>query len=123
LAGIRRTSCKFKKKRTIPDEEWEPADLGNQGIIDTGYVQNSEQRETTIWQRIQNNRNAFKPIDTLYREYDVGGFNNINLDGQDLTDPRTQELINYIEKLKKRSIKLDDIPLEYQQALASLLDH
>ena len=121
MARTRRASCKFKKKRTVHDEGWQPADLSGEEIVEDGYIQNSEQGEETIWQRIQRNRRIFKPMDALYREYELHGFKDLDLSSHDQTDPKIQLLTSYVDKLKTKSIKLDDIPLEHRQALVDLL--
>lgn len=51
----------------------------------------------------------------------MGGFRGLDLTAHDLDDPKTQELINYINLLQNRSVKIDDIPLEYQEALVDLI--
>ena len=121
MARARRTGSKLKKKRTVHDESWEPADLGREEIVEEGYVQNSEQGQETIWQRIQGSRRIFKPMDALYREYELHGFKDLDLSGHDQTDPKIKLLTSYVDKLKTNSIKLDDIPLEHREALVEFL--
>jgi len=84
-------------------------------------VQNSEQREDSLWQRIQSNRNVFKPIDILYREYAEHKFNDIDLSNQDQSDPEIQLLIKYVDDIKASNIKFDDIPHEHKVKLADII--
>jgi len=85
------------------------------------YVQNSEQGETTLWQRVQRSRNIFKPMDVLYSEYSDHGFKDIDLSGHDQTDPEIQLLIKYVNDIKDSNIKFDDIPEKYREKLADLI--
>jgi hypothetical protein len=85
------------------------------------YIQNDEQKETSIWQRIRSNRNVFKPIDILYREYAEHGFKDLDLSNQDQSDPEIQILIKYVEDIKVGNIKFDDIPDEHKIKLADIL--
>ena len=85
------------------------------------YVQNSEQSTTSLWQRIQNNRNVFKPMDILYNEYTQHQFRDIDLSNQDLNDPEIQILTKYVNDIKEGNIKFDDIPLEHREKLAELI--
>jgi hypothetical protein len=85
------------------------------------YVQNSEQGETTLWQRVQRSRNIFKPMDVLYSEYSDHGFKDIDLSGHDQTDPEIQLLIKYVNDIKNNNIKFDDIPEKYREKLADLI--
>lgn len=84
-------------------------------------MQNSEQREDSLWQRIQSNRNVFKPIDILYREYAEHKFNDIDLSNQDQSDPEIQLLIKYVDDIKASNIKFDDIPHEHKVKLADII--
>jgi hypothetical protein len=60
-------------------------------------------------------------MDALYREYELNGFHDLDLSSQDQTNPEIQMLTNYVEKLKTKSIKLDDIPQEHREKLVDLL--
>jgi hypothetical protein len=85
------------------------------------YVQNSEQGENTLWQRVQRSRNIFKPMDVLYSEYSEHGFRDIDLSNQDQTDPEIQLLTKYVNDIKNNIIKFDDIPIEHREKLAELI--
>ena len=85
------------------------------------YVQNSEQSTSSLWQRIQNNRSVFKPMDILYNEYNEHGFRDIDLSNQNLNDPEIQLLIKYVEDVKNGHIHFDDIPKEHREKLADLI--
>jgi len=120
LARARRSGRKFKKKRTIHDETGGPANNGSEKGIE-GYIQNSEQGEESIWQRIQRTRKIFKPMDALYREYELTGFKDLDLSGQDQSDPEIRMLIKYVDDIKNKVIKFDDIPIEHREKLVDLL--
>lgn len=85
------------------------------------YVQNSEQGESTLWQRVQRSRNIFKPMDVLYSEYSEHGFRDIDLSTQDQTDLEIQILTKYVDDIKNNLIKFDDIPIEHREKLAELI--
>ena len=85
------------------------------------YVQNSEQSANTLWQRIQKNKNVFKPMDMLYNEYKIHGFKDIDLSNQDLNDPEIQTLIKYVEDVKNGTKHFEDIPRQHLEKLADLI--
>jgi hypothetical protein len=85
------------------------------------YVQNSEQSEDSLWQRVQRNRKIFKPEDILQREFELNSFKDIDLSNQDQTDPEIQSLIKYVESVKLKQMRLDDIPIYYREKLADLI--
>jgi hypothetical protein len=85
------------------------------------YVQNSEQSANTLWQRIQKNKNIFKPMDMLYNEYKIHGFKDIDLNNQNLDDPEIQTLIKYVEDVKNGSKRFEDIPRQHLEKLADLI--
>jgi hypothetical protein len=85
------------------------------------YVQNSEQSEESLWQRVQKNRKIFKPEDILYKEYHDHQFRDIDLSGQDQSDPEIQMLIKYVNGIKDGHIKFEDIPQEHREKLADLI--
>jgi hypothetical protein len=85
------------------------------------YVQNSEQSANTLWQRIQKNKNVFKPMDMLYNEYKNHGFKDIDLSNQDLNDPEIQTLIKYVEDVKNGTKHFEDIPRKHLEKLADLI--
>jgi hypothetical protein len=60
-------------------------------------------------------------MDALYREYELHGFQDLDLSGHDQSDPQIQILTNYVDKLKSKSIKIDDIPVHHREALVDLL--
>ena len=86
-----------------------------------GYIQNSEQSDGSLWQRVQKSRKIFKPMDILEREFDHNHFEDIDLSNQDQSDPDVQKLIKYVESVKLRQIRLDDIPVEYRVKLAEII--
>jgi len=85
------------------------------------YVQNSEQTVNSLWQRIQKNKNVFKPMDMLYNEYKIHGFKDIDLSNQDLNDPEIQTLIKYVEDVKNGTKHFEDIPRQHLEKLADLI--
>jgi hypothetical protein len=85
------------------------------------YVQNSEQGETTLWQRVQRSRHIFKPMDVLYSEYIDHVFRDSDLSNQDQTDPEIQLLTKYVNDIKNNNIKFDDIPETHREKLADLI--
>ena len=111
---------KLKKKRILHDENRGPTVESGKEIV-TGYVQNSEQSGETIWKRVRHSRNIFKPMDILYNEYQNNGFNDLQFTDQELQDPEIQQLTSYIEAVKAKQMKLDDIPIEYREKLAKLI--
>lgn len=60
-------------------------------------------------------------MDILYAAYEQTGFRDLDLSGHDQTDPDMQQLINYINAVKEKQIKLDDIPLELREKLAKVI--
>lgn len=60
-------------------------------------------------------------MDILYAAYEQTGFNDLDLSDQDQSDPEIQKLTSYIEAVKAKQIKLDDIPMEYRERLARLI--
>jgi hypothetical protein len=85
------------------------------------YVQNSEQSDESLWQRVQKNRKIFKPADILQREFELNSFRDIDLSDQDQTDPDIQALIKYVDATRQKQIRLDDIPVYYREKLADLI--
>jgi len=85
------------------------------------YIQNSEQSANSLWQRIQKNKNIFKPMDMLYNEYKIHGFKDIDLSNQNLDDPEIQTLIKYVEDVKNGSKRFEDIPRQHLEKLADLI--
>lgn len=70
---------------------------------------------------MQKIKNIYKPTDILYAAYEQTGFKDLDLSDQDQTDPEIQQLTNYINAVKEKQIKLDDIPLEHREKLAKLI--
>lgn len=60
-------------------------------------------------------------MDVLYNEYQHNGFNDIHFTDQDLQDPDIQNIIKYVEGIKAKTMKFEDIPYEYRQKLADLI--
>jgi len=90
-------------------------------VLAESYVQNGEQSEESLWQRVQKNRKLFKASDVLEREFELNGFRDIDLSDQDLTDPEIQTLIKYVEAVKLKQMRLADIPSEYKEKLVDLI--
>jgi hypothetical protein len=90
-------------------------------VEEVAYVQNSEQSENSLWQRVQDRRKIFKPMDVLYSEYSEHQFKDIDLSNQDQTDPEIQMLTKYVNDIKDNLIKFDDIPIEHREKLAELI--
>ena len=112
-----KTRKKVAKKKEVVEE----APVTENVIEKIEYVQNSEQGENTLWQRVQRSRNIFKPMDVLYSEYSEHGFKDIDLSNQDQTDPEIQLLTKYVNDIKDNLIKFDDIPIEHREKLAELI--
>jgi hypothetical protein len=115
------TPVKTRKKAAKKKEVVEEAPVTENVIEKIEYVQNSEQGENTLWQRVQRSRNIFKPMDVLYSEYSEHGFKDIDLSNQDQTDPEIQLLTKYVNDIKDNIIKFDDIPIEHREKLAELI--
>lgn len=75
----------------------------------------------TIWQRVQKIKNIYKPTDMLYAAYEQNWFQDLDLSNLDQTDPEIQLIIKYVEQVKQKKIKLDDIPPDYREKLAKLI--
>jgi hypothetical protein len=60
-------------------------------------------------------------MDALYREYELTGFKDLDLSGQDQSDPEIRMLIKYVDDIKNKIIKFDDIPIEHREKLVDLL--
>lgn len=60
-------------------------------------------------------------MDVLYREYDTNKFQNINFSDQDQSDPIIQLLIKYVDDIKEKRIKFEDILPEHAEKLADLI--
>lgn len=74
------------------------------------YVQNSEQSEETLWQRLQKKKDELKPIDRLYKEYSRDEFKEIDPEGLET------ELAEFISQTKTRGPRFnnyDSDKLEY----------
>lgn len=84
-------------------------------------MQNAEQNESALWGRVRHSRNIFKPIDIVYDEYQRNNFQDLHFSNQDLEDPDMQSIIKYIEGIKSKTMKFEDIPTEYRQKLADLI--
>ena len=102
-------------------KEVEPPAEAVEEIQPVEYVQNSEQNDNSLWQRIQKNKSVFKPMDMLYNEYKIHGFKDIDLSNQDLNDPEIQTLIKYVEDVKNGSKHFEDIPRQHLEKLADLI--
>lgn len=60
-------------------------------------------------------------MDILYNEYHLNGFKDLQFTDQDLQDPDMNNIIKYVEGIKERSLRFEDIPFEYRQKLADLI--
>jgi hypothetical protein len=86
-----------------------------------GYVQNEEQTsKDTLWKNIQRKR-LLKPMDVLYSEYDKNQFQDIDFSNQDQSDPVIQTLIKYVEGIKEKRVKFEDILPEHAEKLVDLI--
>lgn len=75
----------------------------------------------TIWQQVQKIKNIYKPTDMLYAAYEQNWFQDLDLSNLDQTDPEIQLIIKYVDQVKQKKIKLDDIPPDYREKLAKLI--
>ena len=60
-------------------------------------------------------------MDILYNEYQHNGFRDLRFTDQDLQDPEIRDIIKYVEGIKAKTIKFEDIPYDYRQKLADLI--
>jgi hypothetical protein len=65
-------------------------------------VQNSEQNEETLWQRLQRKKDELKPIDRLYKEYSRDEFKGLE------TANLEPELFDFIEQTKARGPRFNN---------------
>jgi hypothetical protein len=127
IAAIKKPKVKATKitdeKVVWPEVEQEVENLKkkDESIVEIAYVQNSEQSETSLWQRVQDRRKIFKPMDLLYSEYADHQFRDIDLSNQDQSDPEIQILTKYVDDIKNAIIKFDDIPIEHREKLAEFI--
>lgn len=70
---------------------------------------------------VKNNNSIFEPIDILYNEYQKNGWNNIKISNEEFSDSETTTLIRYINAIKNKEIKFDDIPLEKRKKIADII--
>lgn len=63
------------------------------------YVQNAEQGDSTLWQRVLN-RDQMAPVDRLYREYSINEFKDI-----DVTDNDDPEFVKFVTRIRERGPK------------------
>ena len=97
------------KKKDVHDEGPGRTHTSEKPFI-TGYVQNAEQNESTIFKRIlkaTNREDFFKPIDRLYIEYNKDQFSNIKIDPTE--EP---ELYQFVNDIRKGTHKFHDYPQE-----------
>lgn len=97
------------KKKDVHDQGPGGSHTSEEPIV-TGYVQNAEQNENTLFKRIlkaTNREDFFKPIDRLYIEYNKDQFRNIKVGQQE--EP---ELYQFINDIKNGTHKFHDYPQE-----------
>jgi hypothetical protein len=60
-------------------------------------------------------------MDILYNEYQKNGWNNIKISGEEHSDLEMVSMIKYINAIKDKQIKFDDIPLEQRKKIADII--
>ena len=101
-----RTNRRFKKKEQIYNQESEPADQENQRVK---YVQNAEQKNDTLWKRIQRH-DIFLARDRISREFSVDRFDGlINI----VADNKTKQFMEDFRAEKTRISTYTDDELEH----------
>jgi hypothetical protein len=100
------TNRRFKKKKQIHNQEFEPAGQENQRVE---YVQNAEQESNTLWKRIQRN-DIFLARDRITREFSIDRFDGIiNM----VTDEKTKQFMEDFRSEKTRISTYTDDELEH----------
>lgn len=88
-----------ESKKKVYDQTQGSANSQDQTVT---YVQNSEQTEETLWQRLQKKKDELKPIDRLYKEYSRDEF-------KDLNGPEDEpELVEFINRTKERGPRFNN---------------
>jgi hypothetical protein len=101
------------KKKIHDQKAWEADSLGEE----VTYVQNSEQNETSLWNRVRNHQyisDQFHPKDYLMVVYDQGNFEDFQYDAD--SDP---ELDKFIKEIKEGTYSFGDYPQEQLKIFAS----
>jgi Txe/YoeB family toxin of Txe-Axe toxin-antitoxin module len=88
-----------ESKKKVYDKAQGSTDSQDQAIT---YVQNSEQNEETLWQRLQRKKDELKPIDRLYKEYSRDEFKGLE------TANLEPELFDFIEQTKARGPRFNN---------------
>ena len=60
-------------------------------------------------------------MDILYNEYQHNGFKDIYFTDQDLKNPEIKNIIKFVEGIKSKTMKFEDIPAEYREKLADFI--
>jgi hypothetical protein len=97
-----------ESKKKVYDQGEGPTDSQDQAL---NYIQNGEQNEETLWQRLQKKKDQMRPKDRLYKEYSDHEFKNITVDKE--LEP---ELYEFVEETKNKGTKFsnyDNDKLEY----------
>jgi hypothetical protein len=88
-----------ESKKKVHDQTQGSTDSQDQALT---YVQNSEQNEETLWQRLQRKKDELKPIDRLYKEYSRDEFKELE------TANLEPELSDFIEQTKARGPRFNN---------------
>lgn len=101
-----RTNRRFKKKDQIHNQTTESASQENQRVE---YVQNAEQQNTTLWNRIKRH-DIFLARDRITREFSLDKFDGIiNI----VTDEKTQQFMKDFRIDKTRISTYSEDELEH----------
>jgi hypothetical protein len=101
-----RTNRRFKKKDQIHNQTTESASQENQRVE---YVQNAEQQNTTLWNRIKRH-DIFLARDRITREFSLDRFDGIiNI----VTDEKTQQFMKDFRIDKTRISTYSEDELEH----------
>ena len=92
-----------ESKKKVYDKAQGSTDSQDQAVT---YVQNSEQNEETLWQRLQRKKDELKPIDRLYKEYSRDEFKELE------TTNLEPELFDFIEQTKARGPRFNNFDSE-----------
>jgi hypothetical protein len=123
IENVQKSEPKTPRKKKIIPEVSKVEEVVESPITPeaAGYVQNEEQTsKDTLWKNIQRKR-LLKPMDVLYSEYDKNQFQNIDFSNQDQSDPVIQTLIKYVEGIKEKRVKFEDILPEHAEKLVDLI--
>jgi Txe/YoeB family toxin of Txe-Axe toxin-antitoxin module len=92
-----------ESKKKVYDKAEGSTDSQDQAVT---YIQNSEQNEETLWQRLQRKKDELKPIDRLYKEYSRDEFKGLE------TENLEPELFDFIEQTKERGPRFNNFDSE-----------